>query len=71
MEDGVQWEGPHTGAGEEHEDSSPGKEVATEATCEELTTVPFPIRWERGGREIRSEVKPGQKGNVGGKSSKI
>lgn len=32
---------------------------------------PFPIHWERGGRKIRSKVKPGQKGWVGESVSRI
>lgn len=32
----------HTGAEEKCENTSPVKEVATETTCDELTTAPLP-----------------------------
>jgi len=43
MEDCLPWEGPHTGAQEECEDSSLEEEEATETTCGgELTISPVP-----------------------------
>ena len=42
MEDCLLWEGPHTGAGEECEESFPEEEGAAETTCGELTTTPIP-----------------------------
>jgi len=42
MEDYLPWEGPHAGAGEECEESSPEEEAAAEMTCDELTTTPIP-----------------------------
>lgn len=43
---------------------------AAETMCDGLTTNPIfrpPALLRRGGREFRSEVKPGKKGEVGGK----
>lgn len=45
---------------------APEEEVPSEATCDELTTVPIPqplYHMRGGGRKIRSEVAPGKKGN--------
>jgi len=64
MEDWLQWEGPHAGAGEEWEE-----EEAAETACDELTAIPFPVPLHcsgGGGRQFRSEVEPRKKGRVGG-----
>jgi len=42
MEGCLPWEGPHAGAEEECEESSPEEEGAVETTCDELTTTPVP-----------------------------
>ncbi|PKU38018.1 importin-11 isoform x1 [Limosa lapponica baueri] len=53
VEDGLLWEEPHAGAGEECE------EGVAETTCDELT---IPLRClGGGGREFGSKVKPGKK----------
>ncbi|PKU42378.1 hypothetical protein llap_7316 [Limosa lapponica baueri] len=47
------WEGPHDGAGEEHEEVPPNEEEEAEATCDELTTAPIlhPPAFRGGDRE--------------------
>ncbi|KAK4827778.1 hypothetical protein QYF61_021731 [Mycteria americana] len=68
VEDCLPWEGPHAGAGEECEESSPEEEGAAETTCDELTATPIPrpLRcWGGGGREFGSEAEPENKGEVG------
>jgi len=42
MEDCLLWEGPHTGAGAECEESPSEKEGAAEKICDKLTTTPIP-----------------------------
>ncbi|GAB0176110.1 zinc finger and BTB domain-containing protein 5 [Grus japonensis] len=42
VEDCLLWEGPHAGAREECEESSPEEEGAAETTCDELTPTPIP-----------------------------
>ena len=53
MENCLPWEGPHTGAGEECEESSPEEEGTAETTCDELivTPIPHPPALLRGRRE--------------------
>lgn len=63
--DSLLWDGPHSGAGEECEESSPSGEGAAEAVCDELTAALIPCwGWEQG-REIGSKITPGKKRGEG------
>ncbi|KAK4817118.1 hypothetical protein QYF61_027981 [Mycteria americana] len=61
VEDCLPWVGPHAGAGEECEESSPEEEGAAERTCDELTELRCA---GGGGKGVRSEVEPRKKGGV-------
>lgn len=68
MGDCLPREGPHSGAGEECEESFPEEEGESETTCDELTIAPTPCplcHCLGGGRELVSEVESGKKGGVG------
>ena len=52
----------------------PEEEEAAETPCDELTVTPIPrppVLLGGGGREIRSEVEPRKKGDVGGRCFKF
>jgi len=69
VENCLQWEGPHAGAGAETEESSPEEEGAAETKRDELISASIPCRPAllRGRRDrIGSKVQPGEKGGLGG-----
>jgi len=65
VENCLPWAGPHTGAGEECEESSPEEEGAAETTCDELTITPIPhppAPLGGGGRETGVKLSLGREG---------
>jgi len=74
VENCLPWDGPHVGAEESVRSPPPEEEGAAETMCNKRNVTPIPRPPAPvGGRRERngSEVEPGKKGGVGGRSFKI